>query len=441
MVYYTSPDNIDSIIDKLTGTTLWVPILSDRDTHYLSNRLSSVYIYSVDSEDEIIVGFNSSDLESINPEHFFSKLPCGKHICYNAKYLSPYLFECVDADMMVWYNHNHPIKINQMDNQIFSFYHNKYPTVLNINDVIPIMKIVEYCRVIRNEFIQYNDDYNEGYFFYERVYRNALLHIEQYGICIDQNEFEKRFNRTTSSDIIYLDFNLFTKTGRPNSSSNGINFNSLNKSDGTRSFIVSRHVGGRLFEMDYESYHLRLIATLIEFELPDGNIHEYFARKYFGTKEITPELYQRSKDISWKQLYGNVDSKYRDIEFFQAITTYINILWDSYQNNGYFETPLSKRKFKAEWFSDMNKSKLFNYIVQSYETEINTLVLDKIIHYLYSKKTKIIMYTYDAIVIDFHPQDGSETLIGIRELMISFGFPVHVKAGINYDNMIDVAID
>jgi hypothetical protein len=70
---------------------------------------------------------------------------------------------------------------------------------------------------------------------------------------------------------MYTEFNPYTITGRPSSGAARINLNSLNKEDGTRRMIISRHPNGRLVEFDYDSYHIRLIAKLIGFDLPSGN--------------------------------------------------------------------------------------------------------------------------------------------------------------------------
>ena len=40
----------------------------------------------------------------------------------------------------------------------------------------------------------------------------------------------------------------------------------MNKEDGTRSAFCSRFDSGALIEMDFDSYHVRLIAKLIGYE-------------------------------------------------------------------------------------------------------------------------------------------------------------------------------
>jgi hypothetical protein len=57
----------------------------------------------------------------------------------------------------------------------------------------------------------------------------------------------------------------------------------MNKEDGTRSAFCSRFESGALVEMDFDSYHVRLIAKLIGYKLPLTSVHDYLGRFYFDT--------------------------------------------------------------------------------------------------------------------------------------------------------------
>jgi hypothetical protein len=56
----------------------------------------------------------------------------------------------------------------------------------------------------------------------------------------------------------------------------------------------------------------------------------------------------------------------------------------------------------------MNPQKLFNYLIQSYETENNVQILKEILTILNGKKSKVVLYTYDAILIDVSGEDKAE---------------------------------
>lgn len=442
MVQYCNPDNIEDIAKQLGGYTLWIPTLSDANLHYTQNRISSVYVYSMDTGDEYIIGFHSNDVDNVSPERFFSLLPRGDRIAYKAKYFNPYQFICSDIDMRMWYYTNHHIVVDQRILKVFSHYQQQYPEVENINDVIPITRILDVCREIRNQVIRFPEKSFEpdaGYHFYERTYRRCLEGIEQSGIAVDVDKFKERTGITIDAPgIIYSEYNSYTLTGRPSNGARGINLNSLNKSGGSRGIIVSRHPDGRLFEFDYDSYHVRIIGSMIgyTFPNPESNLHMWLGHQIFKTRDISPQQYGESKRITFSQIYGGVSPEYKHIDFYNATEIFVEKMWKFYEEFGYFVSPLSKRKFHASWYEDMTKTKMFNYIIQCYETELNMMVVDEILTYLYKRNTKVVMYNYDAIVVDWHSHDKKEVLLEIRRLMNKFGYPVNISVGINYDEMV-----
>ena len=69
-------------------------------------------------------------------------------------------------------------------------------------------------------------------------------------------------------------YNLYTPTTRPSNRYNNINFLALNKKDGDRNDYVSRYGSeGAIAMIDYESYHLRLFANHINYDLPNDSLH------------------------------------------------------------------------------------------------------------------------------------------------------------------------
>ena len=57
----------------------------------------------------------------------------------------------------------------------------------------------------------------------------------------------------TKDGYEYTKYNIFTQTGRPANSNNGINYAALNKDDGTRTKYISRFADGYLAEFDYDA--------------------------------------------------------------------------------------------------------------------------------------------------------------------------------------------
>ena len=87
----------------------------------------------------------------------------------------------------------------------------------------------------------------------------------------------------------------------------------------------------------------------------------------------------------------------------------------------------------------MNENKLFNYILQAYETEKNIYIISKLQQSGLFKRSLPILYTYDSILFDIHPDD-SKILYQIKEIMEFGGYPVELEAGINYKDMVKVKL-
>tara|TARA_R110002167_G_scaffold358837_1_gene575123 strand:+ start:939 stop:1541 length:603 start_codon:yes stop_codon:yes gene_type:complete len=194
-----------------------------------------------------------------------------------------------------------------------------------------------------------------------------------------------------------------------------------------------------LLEMDFDAYHPRLIADIIGYDLPEGSIHEYFAKQYFGKEDISEEEYNQSKKITFRLLYGGIDSDFEKVPFFGKTKQFITQLWKKFKRDGHVLTPLMKRPLYKNCLHDMNPNKLFNYLLQASETEYNLHVLNNVNDLLREYETDIILYTYDSLLFDYNLADGKELLLKLRDVMSQSGrFPVKTKAGINYHNMKDM---
>ena len=102
-------------------------------------------------------------------------------------------------------------------------------------------------------------------------------------------------------------------------------------------------------------------------------------------------------------------------------------MWGVYQDTGQVCNPQSGKPFTTK-LKRMNPAKLMNYMMQSLETSNNVLILKDVLRYLKNKKTKIALYTYDAILFDFSKEDGKQTLLDIEEIMSREGkFPIKHK--------------
>jgi hypothetical protein len=273
----------------------------------------------------------------------------------------------------------------------------------------------------------------EGNLAWQNTFTSVYKWVEEQGIGIDEKLFDKYYEPTWKSNSIkngkiYTKYNLYNITSRPTNAFNGINFLAFAKGNKSRSaFIPTNDI---FLEFDFDGYHLRLIANKIGYQLPsDTSIHTYLGQQYFGKKELTPEEYQESKKITFRQLYNGVEAEYKRIEFFNKVAIFIEDLWDTMQYGGYIELP-NGRRLKG---TDFNPQKLFNYYVQCLETVNNVVKLAKLKELLKDKKSKVVLVVYDSILIDYSGKDGKELSLQIRDILQEDSYLVKGQLGKSYD--------
>ena len=94
--------------------------------------------------------------------------------------------------------------------------------------------------------------------------------------------------------------------------------------------------------------------------------------------------------------------------------------------------PQSKYILRREDTQDMKPQKLLNYVLQNLETSTNVLILWEILKLLRGKKTKLVLYTYDAFLFDYSKED-KETLKEIKNVIKSFKLSAKISYGNSYD--------
>ena len=179
--------------------------------------------------------------------------------------------------------------------------------------------------------------------------------------------------------------------------------------------------------MDFDGYHLRLLCEQIDYPLSSESAHKQLAKQYFNKEEITDDEYNKAKQINFHAIYGKIPEKYAFLEVFNKIDGFIKRLWSEYETNGRVLAPISNKPF-TKTLKDMHPQKLMNYLMQSLETSRNVLILKDVLGYLKDKKTKLVLYTYDALLFDFYKDDGKETLEELKVILESGGkYPTKFK--------------
>lgn len=322
-------------------------------------------------------------------------------------------------------------------NECINFYYRKHESLSILNTIIPLSKHYEDNDLIFNKvskIIKKYDFSNPQYQHNNFEATKAFFSIESNGVKIDKEKYLEYYKDVSFPEFnickgrIFGRYNLYTTTGRPSNAFNNINFAALNKTNGIRSTFI--HSNDILVEFDFSAYHPRIITDLIDYKFdPNSNVYEQLAKEMFNTKTLTPEQISNCKELTFKQLYGGVYEQYHHVEFFNQIETFTNNCWTQMEQEGYFTT--TNRILKKD---EVEKpSTLFNYIIQSYETSNNVRIINEVNNYLKDKKTKIVMYTYDAFLFDFSSEDGLSVLREIEKMMVH---PVTIKKGKTYNDLI-----
>jgi len=304
--------------------------------------------------------------------------------------------------------------------QTHSYFYSKVGDKKDINRIIPIVKHYEYCENLFNKLKErINEPINEFYNTKASVVFNAL---EQSGLRIDREKFESHFHNV-DGEYVHTQFNFKTLTGRPSNKFKGVNYAALNKENGSRQSFIPRN--DCLLELDISAYHPTLLAKLVGYDFGDEDIHSAFAEMYKVD-------YQKAKELTFKQLYGGVFDKYKDLEFFKKVQVYTDDLWARFQNEGYIECPISKHTYKRDELDNMKPQKLLNYVLQNLETSMNICILWEIFKILKGANTKLILYTYDSFLFDLDKGE-KEVINKINEVFKNKKLQTKINYGNTYD--------
>ena len=307
--------------------------------------------------------------------------------------------------------------------QTHDLYYRKHKDNRELNLIIPIVKHYELCETIFGDLkANINIEktkYNE--FFNNRV-SVVFNAIERNGIRICNDTFSEYFH-DIDGEYAHTQFNLKTTTTRPSNKFKNVNYAALNKENGCRKSFIPRN--NRLVEIDISAYHPSLAASLIGYDFANIDIHAHFASLY-GVD------YKKSKELTFKQLYGGVFENYKELEFFKRIEKYIIKSWDKFNNEGYIECPISNFVYTKENLGEMNPQKLFNYVLQNMETSQNVLVLWDMFRILRGCKTKLVLYTYDSFLFDWDEEE-TELMDEIRDIFTKYKLNIKEIEGYDYN--------
>lgn len=438
MFYIIETDEQIELLKSLGDKGGYVEVISSNDNYhpYLTYTVA-VYIHPIDHPEGYIIPVQHDEGLNVEKNRIYDVLKSYTTLyTYNKKDLL-YHFVLTDIiDLSLLYAMT---KYDRFDlprlNSTYNWFYNRLPEFRDINALVPLTKLFEKCEenfkalecILKYEL-------PSGFDFYNKTATNIFYLIEQSGLRITYRAFLDLFkpnnpNFSIQGSIVYTSYNLYNSTSRPTNAFNSVNFAAIPKAPEFRKAIIPQN--DVFVEMDFDGYHLRLLCEQIGYELTDESAHIQLARLYFGKEEIAEDEYAKAKQINFHAIYGKIPPEYAFLEVFEKIDKYIKMLWKQFNEVGYVEDPISGKRFTQD-LPDMHPQKLMNYMMQSLETSRNITILRDVLMFLKNKKSKLALYTYDAIVFDFDKKDGKETLESLEKIMNQKGkYPIKFKYGTN----------
>jgi|TARA_B110000971_G_scaffold28750_1_gene25783 hypothetical protein len=394
-----------------------IPIWEDLDKHPMNNGLSFLYVRF--SNLDFILPFNHNDCETLEID--LSTSNQDKWIWDKKGFLQTdvNISNLKDIQTALYFESSIIYQFNDKLEPLTNFYY-RLGLRDDLGKSIPIMKWSEVLRGMADEWeLSHTNEW------VDETMIPILSDIERNGINVDTEKFIDRWpdnKKQLLESKVFTEYNPYIITSRPSNRHGGINFGALNKKDGTRDVFIPKQ--GKMFlQLDYDAYHVRIIAKLIKFKLPKGSIHQWLADEYGCS-------YDESKQRTFRILYGGVSDEDRKIPFFDKVDKFIHNFQNESIKRGYLQTPKG-RKIPIGWIEQPNGLKFFNYLLQATETEFNIEAM-KI---LQEKGLPLpVLYSYDAFLYEFDETEV-DTIKKIKSVLESFGFPVKADWGTDYGKL------
>ena len=434
-------DNEQQLL-KLQDKVLFItPIPEDDRVHSSQNKIIALAIKEGHLGPSYIVGVDHPEAVYNMPLDMLGEFT-NLLFCTDVHLLQKHEWEAgsyptlMDLDMIHYLRTRQ--KLEKDSSVMVTRYNRNMPGCKKTNSLISLLKLQERVDNICNQFTDINVP--SGYDFYANGVRGVFNWIESNGMQIDKEKHKERFGKTFSrvDNKCYTQYNYYTTTGRPSNRFGGVNYAALPK-DQTRECFVSRYGSdGCLVELDFNSYHPRIIASLIGYDFGKDNVYEHLAKHYHNTDTPTKEQIAKAKEDTFRQLYGGIRKEYLHIPFFKKTDAFVKELYRQKQDDLYVESPISYRRLHWENYKDVAPYTFFNYYIQMMETEFNVKMLQTMSeHFVQSGiRSEPILYTYDSVLFDVH-KDHKELLI--KEIIPAsidlYRFPIKVKSGKNYANL------
>jgi len=365
--------------------SICIPITSNPNKHPSDVSIIGMYFLFTDGEEQYI-NFTHPDEIDVDV-HLHDIQLHKKTLVFNKKVLVYKGFnDGIDLNSYLHYYIGDNINPKEFYPKGMEALANKFYKIEDLGHVIPLSKQLEWARKIAKYVLK----------FYRETQPDQN--------CIDYcNDFINVFHEIEKHDILAgeelkkQNYMWYTATSRPSNAWDGFNFSAMNKKDGSRDKIRSRFEGGKIVQFDYDAFHIKLLAKILEYKF-EGHPYEQIQ------EELGMDIdYDDFKSKVFQNIYGTITPEFMSNPFFQSIQAMIDTFYEQYETEGIVKSWFYEKTFRD--IQDATPNKVFNYILQSLETEYNVRKIKTILPHLKNKKSVFMMYLYDAFIFDVHPDE------------------------------------
>jgi hypothetical protein len=422
MIVVESNKEIEDFLNQWnTKPSIIIPIWSDLEKHPLNNELSFLFV-RVENTDFILI-YNHIDGKS---QHLDLSTSTQPKWVWNKKGLlqmDTKIQNLFDISNYTFFERNELIA-DEVQSQPFISHYNRLGIRDGLGKIAPLMKWGEYLTSFVNKLNLPTPTPS----WIDSDVIPLLSDIERYGVRVDGEKFLDRYPQATKhlhNSTLYTEYNPYTITSRPSNRFGGINFSALNKKDGTREVFIPKpnHI---FLQMDYDAYHPRIIGKLIGYELPKTSVHQWLAEQY-GVP------YEESKGITFQLLYGGIPEEFDEIPYYKSVRAFIEKLWSRSTELGYLQT--QHRRIPLSVIEEANPQKVFNYLLQATETELNMRTMGRVLEFIKQTEIELTLYTYDSFLFSYPADMDASQAKKLKEIIEMGGFPIKASWGSDYSKL------
>lgn len=394
--------------------SICIPILKNNTTHPSENGVVGVYLYFMGGDIRYI---NISHPDKVGSDITLDQIQLHPNsLVLNKKHLIYLGVDWgIDLNTYLQYYIDDTIKVDDFYPKSMEHFYTKLWNHSSVSNIIPLSNLIQYCENIVLYVLPYwkPELISEKCIEYSKDFLSVFYEIEKNDVPVE-DEMRKQ------------NYMWHTATSRPSNSWNNFNFAALNKNDGTREKIHSRFPDGKLVQFDYDAFHIKLLAKILDYQFIK---HPY--------EEIAEQLkleipYDEVKSKVFQNIYGNITDQFIQHPFFQRVQAMIDELYHQYKSHGYIESYFYGKRFRE--IKDPTPNKVFNYFLQSLETEYNVRKIKKVLPLLENNDVIFSMYLYDAFIFDISP-DSLHLVDTLKRIFETDGMTVKSSIGDNFGNL------